>query len=195
MPRMHQARLRFRPSRWTSCGSVRSVTVAGSKSDLGSPRGGPGQEPREPGAELGRRAGRDASGRPPSGSARRSPAPPAPTSPGRRRPRRSRPCARSSTSALQPRVADRPGVVVGERQAEGGVRVDAGPDRVGLLREELQVAGDDHVRQRPEVLRPVPGVGVVPAVQLLGELEQPGPAVGPLERLALLAARSSRPRP
>ena len=29
MLRMHQARLRFSPSRWTSCGSVRSVTVAG----------------------------------------------------------------------------------------------------------------------------------------------------------------------
>ncbi len=29
MLRMHHARLRFSPSRWTSCGSVRSVTVAG----------------------------------------------------------------------------------------------------------------------------------------------------------------------
>ena len=43
---MHQARLRFSPSRWTSCGSLRSVTLAGVKSVFGSPRSKPGRKRR-----------------------------------------------------------------------------------------------------------------------------------------------------
>ena len=46
MLRMHQARLRFSPSRWTSSGSLRSVTAAGASRVFGSPRARSGQEPR-----------------------------------------------------------------------------------------------------------------------------------------------------
>ena len=78
-------------------------------------------------------------------------------------------------------------VVVGERQPERGVRVDAGADRVRLLREELDVPARDQLRERLQVRGPRLRVRVVPGVQFLRELEQPRPAVGPLERLRLPA--------
>jgi hypothetical protein len=62
--------------------------------------------------------------------------------------------------------------------------VDAGAHRVGLAREELEVARDDQLDERLEVRRPAPRVGVVPGVEIGGELEQPGPAVRPLEPAA-----------
>ena len=186
MLRMHHARLRFSPSRWTSCGSVRSVTVAGVNSAFGSPLAAPGRNranqarnsaggqhaPHQVGLDQARReeVGTDGS-QPGRGVGVRAEVGPRPL----------------LDQCLEPRVADRPGVVVGEREPERGVGVHAGPDRVRLLGEEFQVARDDRVRQRPEVLRPRLRVRVVPAVELLGELEQPGPAIGPLERLALLA--------
>ena len=80
-------------------------------------------------------AARAASGRPRSGSARRNPPRPAPSPPERRRPRR-------STLAPAPRPArssrlssDGAGVVMGEGEPEGRVRMHAGSDRVRLLRE------------------------------------------------------------
>ena len=117
--------------------------------------GRPRQEPREPGPELGRRQHAPHQVR--LHQARREE-----VGPGRLPPRRGvgvlaevgpRPLL---DQLPQPRVADRPGVVVGEGQPERGVRVHAGADRVGLLREELEVPRDDHVRERPEVLRPPP---------------------------------------
>ena len=54
MLRMHHARLRFRPSRCTSCGSLRSVTGR-FEQRLGFAAGKAGQEPPKPGAKLGRR--------------------------------------------------------------------------------------------------------------------------------------------
>ena len=59
----------------------------------------------------------------------------------------------------------------------------AGADRVRLLREKSSTR--DHVSASGRrFCDHCLGVGVVPAVQFLGQLEQPGPAVGPLERLS-----------
>ena len=165
-------------------GRVRSVTVAGSKSVFGSPFAAPGRylwnHARNSAGGSTRRI-RSASQRlgekksAPSGSQRAGAS------------------ASFAEVGLRPLldqlaellVADRSGVVVGERQAERGVRVDAGADRVRLLREVLDVARRDQLRERLEVRRPLLRVRVVPAVQFLGELQQPRPAVGPLERLRL----------
>ena len=135
-----------------------------------------------------------ASGPPPSGSARRSRLRPAPSRRARRRPCRSSPAA-FLDQLPQLLVVDGPGVVQGERQPEGRVRMDAAADRIGLLRQKGDVASDERVGQRLQVPRPFLAVGVVPAVQFLGQFQQPGPAVGPFEGLAVRLRRNSRPRP
>ena len=64
----------------------------------------------------------------------------------------------------------------------------AAADRIRLLGEEFPVTAGDHVGQRADGLGPAAGVGVVrPGVELLGQLEQPGPAIGSLEGPALAA--------
>ena len=67
--RQHQARVRFRPSRWAILPSVRSVTVAGVNRVAGSLAGEARQEAVEPGRELVRAAAAGACTRPPSASA------------------------------------------------------------------------------------------------------------------------------
>ena len=63
--------------------------------------------------------------------------------------------------------------------------MNAAADRIGLLGQEVERVGHDRLGQRPDVLRPLPAVRVVPLVQFLGQLQEPRPAVGPLERLAV----------
>ena len=183
---MHHARLRFNPSRCTSCGSVRSVTVAGVNRAFGSLRGSSRQELSEPRLEFSGRqhaphqVGLD--------QARREEICPAGL-PSRRdvRIRAEVARARSSTSARSRLSPTARGVVVREGKPERGVGMHARSNRVRLLGEKVEIARHDHVGERPEVVRPGPGIGVVPAVKLFRELEQPRPAVGSLERLALLS--------
>ena len=78
-----------------------------------------------------------------------------------------------------------PRVVEGERQPERRVGMDAATDRIGLFGEEGQVPRHDRVHQRLQVPRPLPAFRVVPAAEFLGQLQQPGPAVGPLEGLVV----------
>src|SRR5262249_37083389 len=78
---------------------------------------------------------------------------------------------------------DRLGVIVGERQTEGGVGMHSRPDRIGLLGKEIPIAGYDYLNKWLQVLGPLLGVRIVPTVELLGQLQEPGPAVRPLERL------------
>jgi hypothetical protein len=61
--------------------------------------------------------------------------------------------------------------------------MDAPADGVSLLRQEIDVQFDDGLGQGLEVRPPSPAVFVLPASELLDELEQPGPAVSPLEGL------------
>ena len=84
---------------------------------------------------------------------------------------------------LQRLVAGGVRVVERERKAERGVRMHAGPDRVGLLRQEIQVALDERIGQRLQVLLPALRLRRRAAVEFLGELENPRPPVRPLERL------------
>ncbi len=69
-----------------------------------------------------------------------------------------------------------------EGEAERRVRMHAGPDRVGLLREEVEISTDDDRFKRPEIRPPSSDVGVIPAIKFLDQLQEPGPAVGTLER-------------
>ncbi len=59
----------------------------------------------------------------------------------------------------------------------------AGADRVRQLREVGRQALDDRALERRDLLRPRPGLRVVPGAQLGREAQQPGPAVRPLEQL------------
>ena len=136
--RMHHARLRFSPSRWTSCGSVRSVTVAGSNSAFGSPFAAPGRNS----ANHVRNSAGGSTRRIRSASIRlgeKKSAPPGSHAAGTSASLREVGLRPLLDQLAQLLVADGPGVVVGEGQPERRVRVDAGADRVRLLREVLEV--------------------------------------------------------
>ena len=105
------------------------------------------------------------------------------------------PCGRRATVALVPRerpldaralqraIVGRACVVDREREPERGVRVHPVADRIARARQEVQVARGERPRERRERARPPARVRVVVGAQLARELEEPRPAVGPLERL------------
>ena len=82
---------------------------------------------------------------------------------------------------LQFHALRRARVVECEGQSEGRVRMHARADGIRLLRQELQIALLESRSERREVYRPCATIGIVPAVQFLRQLQQPRPAVGPLE--------------
>ena len=73
------------------------------------------------------------------------------------------------------------GVVKREREAEGGVAVDATADRIGEAGQKRKVERCDQLSKRRDGCRPVLRIRVVPVSYLLGKLEQPRPAVGSLK--------------
>ena len=81
------------------------------------------------------------------------------------------------------RVARRAGIFPHQRKAEGGVRVHAGADGVGLLWQEGMECGDNGIGERLQIGRPALRLGRVLALQLRREQEQPRPAIGALEAL------------
>jgi len=64
------------------------------------------------------------------------------------------------------------GVVEREGEAEGGVAVRATADWVGQARQIFQIQVCNQPGERLDGCRPAPPIGVVPAAQLLGQLEQ-----------------------
>jgi hypothetical protein len=90
----------------------------------------------------------------------------------------------------------RPGTLGRVRQREGepecAIRVRTVALRIARLRQPLEEAGREHVRQRAEIRRPPGRVRVVPVARLEGELQRPAPTVGALEDAVCLEVRRLR---
>ena len=182
MPRQCHARDRLRPSRWTICGSLRSLTATGANSASGSPRASARKEAAEPCREVvgvqnaAHQVRFSECGRQEIG-ARRFPC-----------------CGRvaiieePSARAIAARVGDRAradgdGVVEREREAERAVRMHAVAQRIVGAREVVEPARDEGVGERRHRDAPAARRRIVRRAKLARELEQPRPSVRALERL------------
>src|SRR5947207_14801301 len=74
-----------------------------------------------------------------------------------------------------------------EREGQTKRRVGVYPsaDRIILLGKKSTEFFGQSIRQRLQTCRPTTAIGIVPAMQLFGEFQQPRPAVGALERCAI----------
>ena len=127
-----RARLKLSPSKWTIFGSVRSEPPGGHQVPPGRPgRNASSQRWKaRSGSTLHIKAASSRQGdrkSSPPGSQDRGPR----SDPGHTRPGRG-----PAISASKRPVLSGAGIVQGQFQTEGGVRVNAGPDGVGLLRQE-----------------------------------------------------------
>ena len=189
IPRQHQARLRFSPSRWAILPSLRSDTNAGSnrvagcrsaQAAAGSARASRGTRPaleHPPHAlRLDQRRRQEVVARRLPGLA---------VGVGRRTSRRARAAiSRSSASSPAPSRA----YSSASAQGEGGVEVGPGPDRIGQLGQVAHEPVGEGLGQPAQRRGPaVRVVGLVP-VELGLQHQQPRPAVGPLERRPPAAA-------
>jgi tetratricopeptide (TPR) repeat protein len=86
---------------------------------------------------------------------------------------------------LESPVPRRMRVIPGEAQAERRIAVLADADRIEELRQKFHVPLDDQVGQRLQIALQLPGERIVERVQLFRELQEPRPAVRPLEGLLL----------
>gem|GEM_PF-6737524 len=78
-------------------------------------------------------------------------------------------------------VSGRLCIIPSEAKTECGIAVFADADGIEKLRQKFQVPLHDQVGQRPQIVLQLPGQRIVECVELLGELQQSGPAVGPLK--------------
>ena len=196
IPSSIQARLRFRPSRWASFGSVGSVTTPGASQSPTSRRvGSAGQERRRASARTRPAAARAASGRPRRGRARGSPRPRARRRAGSRgRRRRSRGCATTTSASVSASPATR-------AQSRTRPRAKAvcvcSPMRIGWVSfgsqsQSRAAAAPARAARAPPPTRAPPGESH--SRSSARELQQPGEAVRPLEAHPALALEVARPR-